>query len=76
MLILTRKKSEQIVLDLSELLQEVAAGRLRPQDVPPLRVTFLGLRGEAVRIGTEAPNLVEIHRQEVFQRIQRERKVA
>ena len=37
------------------------------------RVTVLGSNGRQVRIGVTAPRDVSIHREEVYERIQRER---
>jgi len=35
-----------------------------------VQVTLLGLRGGEVRMGIEAPTHVEVHRKEVYDRIQ------
>jgi carbon storage regulator len=35
-------------------------------------ITVVDVRGDRVRLGFEAPQDVEIHRQEVYERIQRE----
>lgn len=37
-------------------------------------VTVLGVKGNQVRIGIEAPKNVEVHRTEVAERIDRERR--
>lgn len=39
-----------------------------------VRVVIVEVRGDKVRIGVEAPTEVPVHRDEVFEIIQRERK--
>jgi carbon storage regulator len=41
-----------------------------------IRVTVLEVRGKQVRLGIEAPRDTMVHREEIFQRIQRENRLA
>jgi carbon storage regulator len=43
---------------------------------PDIRVVVLGMKGGQVRLGIEAPQAVEVHRDEVHARIQDENKLA
>lgn len=61
MLLLTRRPSEIIVIELEE-------GK------PPITITVAGVNGNQVRIGVDAPREVGVHRLEVFERIQAERR--
>ena len=41
-----------------------------------IKLTVLGIKGGQIRIGISAPREVAVHRQEVYDRIQQERKEA
>jgi carbon storage regulator len=43
---------------------------------PHIVVTVLGVNGTQVRIGVDAPRDVEVHREEIFERIKHERTTA
>jgi carbon storage regulator len=43
---------------------------------PDIRIVVLGMRGGQVKLGIEAPSAVEVHRDEVYERIQEENRMA
>lgn len=43
---------------------------------PDIRVVVLGMKGGQVRLGIEAPLAVEVHRDEVYARIQDENRLS
>ncbi|MBU0539343.1 MAG: carbon storage regulator CsrA [Gammaproteobacteria bacterium] len=58
MLILTRRIGETLVVEIEQRLIEV---------------TVLGVRGNQVRLGINAPKEVAVNREEIYQRIQAEK---
>lgn len=53
--------------------------RLRDQTIvigDHIRITVIDLRGDKVRLGIDAPKEVSVHREEVYDAIQRERATA
>ncbi|NIQ36972.1 MAG: carbon storage regulator CsrA [Proteobacteria bacterium] len=41
-----------------------------------IRVTVVEIKGKQVRLGIEAPSDTAVHREEIFQKIQRENRLA
>ena len=41
-----------------------------------ITVTVMGVNGNQVRVGVDAPKHVEVHREEVYERVQAERATA
>jgi carbon storage regulator len=62
MLVLSRKRDEQIVIG------DEGANATYPKVV----ITIVDIRGDKVRIGVEAPKEITVHRQEVYDAIKRE----
>jgi carbon storage regulator len=57
MLILTRNQKESVLFDLID-----------GQTQEPIRVTIIGVKGNQVRFGIEAPKDVSVHREEIYQK--------
>jgi carbon storage regulator len=56
------------------ILTRRAGESLRIND--DISVTVLGIKGNQVRIGVDAPKSVAVHREEIYKRIQEERQAA
>ncbi|MEO5377467.1 MAG: carbon storage regulator CsrA [Magnetococcus sp. DMHC-6] len=41
-----------------------------------IKITLLGIKGNQVRIGIEAPRTVQVHREEIYDKIKRETRKA
>ena len=41
-----------------------------------IKVTFLGIKGKQIRLGIDAPKDISVHREEVYQMIQRQNILA
>ena len=41
-----------------------------------IRLTVLGIRGNQVRMGVKAPANIAVHREEIYKRVQEERRAA
>ncbi|MBF0311202.1 MAG: carbon storage regulator CsrA [Magnetococcales bacterium] len=41
-----------------------------------IKITLLGIKGNQVRIGIDAPRSVEVHREEIYDKIKRETRKA
>lgn len=70
MLVFSRARDEKFVLDFSQMTPEQfvefkAGGGL-------VEITCVDIRMDKVRIGTDAPRTVQVHRQEVYDAIRRE----
>jgi len=61
MLILSRRPTESLYI-------------LTPDNGPRIEVRVVAVRGQLVRIGIAAPHEYEVHREEVLERIDRERR--
>lgn len=64
MLILTRRIGERLKITTDELKDSQSIN---------VTVTVLGIKGNQVRLGIDAPRDVSVHREEIYDRIQNER---
>lgn len=58
MLILTRRVGESLIIEI---------------DGKKVTATVLGVKGNQVRVGVDAPKDVAVHREEIYDRIQKEK---
>jgi carbon storage regulator len=65
MLVLSRKKNEQVTLDLRGVDLSKIANRI-------VTFTIVEQRGDKVRLGIDADKGIPVHRREVFEAIERE----
>lgn len=72
MLILTRRIGERIIVTDHVNDSSSSTDNDNPKLEKRIKIAVLGIKGNQVRIGIEAPNDVIIHREEVFMRIQEE----
>lgn len=64
MLVLSRHVNESIVIPLNDLL--ALANRIEGEVV---EIKVIATKGETARIGVSAPRCLEVHREEVYERI-------
>lgn len=60
MLILSRKRDEEIIIS--------------PGEPGEIRIMVVDIRGDVVRIGVDAPDDVTVHRREIAEQIERQRR--
>lgn len=74
MLVLSRHRDESIHIDLRKLIPVVAAS---PETLvkilaQPLTITVVDIRGDKVRLGVEANRSIAVHREEIYNEINRQ----
>lgn len=69
MLILTRRVGETVMLTAPQPKEDTGGGQKPPQ---VMTVTILGVKGNQVRLGIDAPRDVTVDREEVYERKLRE----
>ena len=73
MLVLSRKRNQKILLDLNKLTrEELIAMHARGELL--FKVVVADMRGDKVRLGVDAPKSIPVHRDEVYEAIQRKEK--
>ncbi len=65
MLVLTRRKDESTFFDFSAMTD---AELLSLRTTGPIRMTVVEIRGDKVRLGFDAPNPVQVHRKEIYEK--------
>lgn len=85
MLVLSRQKDEEIIVDLDSLIafaQEAAGPSVNMREAlttwlggeTTMRFTVVDIRGDKVRMGIAACHEIAVHRREVYDAIQLEKK--
>ena len=72
MLVLSRQRDESVVCNLNNpgLLEDLIAQRDRGAEIQ-IVLTVVDIRGNKVRLGFQAPTVIQVHRQEVYEAIKK-----